>query len=94
VTTDERMERLIQLFDDLDDLFAPAFIVLTQWHWLRGCTVLGLAVCIAQVAGSWSLAVVLALPALPVADLMRARMRRLAAVGLLRPALGLLDSRS
>lgn len=74
------MERLIQLLDDLDDLFAPVFAILTRVHWLRGIAVLTLMLLFASAGASWSLAVMLTLPALPLADLARRRVRRLSAV--------------
>jgi hypothetical protein len=71
------MERLIQLFDDLDDLLAPSVAILTRVHWLRGLAVLTLMLVLTEGVGvSWPLAFMLALPVPPLADLAHARLRR------------------
>jgi hypothetical protein len=88
------MERLIQLLDDLDDLLAPAFTVLTRRHWLRGGATLALIVLIAQAGGSWPLGTMVGLPVFPLADLARKRVRRLASAGFQLPAFVSLGSRS
>jgi len=86
------MERLIQLLDDLDDLLAPAFVILTRVHWLRGMAAVILMLLISGAGASWPLAAMLALPALPLADLVRSRVRRLSA-NLQLPGRVSLDSR-
>jgi hypothetical protein len=72
------MERLIQLLDDLDDLLSPALAFASSGHWLRGAVLAVLTVLLARAAGSWPLALVLALAALPAAELLVPRLRRLA----------------
>jgi len=58
---------------------------------LNVCALIALIV---QAGGSWPLAAMLALPVLPIIDLARTRVRRLASAGLERPTLVGLDSRS
>ena len=72
------MERLIQLYDDLDDLICPAFVALTHRHWLRGAALLTLVMVLYRAGAPWALAALLALPALPLGDLVlrHARQRR------------------
>jgi hypothetical protein len=73
------MERLILLLDDLDDLLTPAFSVVTRSQWLRSAGVIALIALIAGVGAPWPVATMLALPALPLADLARAGLRRASA---------------
>jgi hypothetical protein len=80
------MERLIKLLDDLDDLLTPAFSVMTHSEWLRGAAVVALAVLITGVGAPWPVATMLALPALPLADLAHTRLRRASASPLRVPA--------
>lgn len=88
------MERLIQLLDDLDDLLTPAFSVVTHSQWLRGAGVVALIVLITGAGAPWPVATMLALPALPLADLAHARMRRASATTLRLPARFSFDSES
>lgn len=81
------MERLIQLLDDLDDLLAPALAFPTSGQWLRGLAVAALMVLVERAGASWPLAAMLALPALPVAQLAHARVRRLVSDGFQLPTL-------
>jgi hypothetical protein len=88
------MDRLIQLLDDLDDLLSPTLSLVTHAQWLRGAAVLALALLIACTGAPWPLAAMLALPALPLADLAHARLRRVLPSALQMPALLGLESKS
>jgi hypothetical protein len=70
------MHRLMQLFDELDDLVAPAFVVLTERQWLRGAAVIALVLALHACGASWILAGLVALPAFPLGDLVLARTRQ------------------
>jgi hypothetical protein len=82
---DDRMDRLIRLLDDLDDLLSPTFSLVTHAQWLRGAAVLALVLLITRTGASWQLAAMLAMPALPLADLAQSRLRRALPSGLQMP---------
>ena len=88
------MERLILLLDDLDDLLGPAFSVLTHSQWLRVAAVLAVIALVAGAGAPWPVATMLALPALPLADLAHARLRRVRSLRLQAPALLGLEGKS
>jgi hypothetical protein len=87
------MERLIQLLDDLDDLLGPALSVMTHSQWLRCAAVLALAIIVTGAGAPWPVATMLALPALPLADLAHSRLRRAMPSGLRIPAILGLESK-
>jgi hypothetical protein len=70
------MERVIQLFDELDDLLAPALAFPTFGQWLRGFAVVVAMALFASAGSYWTLAAVLSVPALPVALLLHESLRR------------------
>lgn len=88
------MERLILLLDDLDDLLGLAFSVLTHSQWLRGAAVLAMISLVAGAGAPWPIATMLALPALPLADLAREGLRRALPPASRMPALRRLESES
>ncbi len=66
------MYRLMQVLDELDDLIAPAFVVLTERQWLRGAAVIALVLALHGCGASWAVAGLVALPAFPLGDLLLA----------------------
>ena len=88
------MDRLILLLDDLDDLLSPTLSLVTHAQWLRGAAVLALALLITRTGAPWPLAAMLALPALPLADLAHSRLRRALPSTLQMPARLGLESES
>ena len=86
------MERLIQFFDDLDDLLGPLLAIPTPAQWVRAAGVIAAMAFTVGYGTSSPLAAMLVLPALPAAQLVHERVRRLAAPGLQMPALARFES--
>lgn len=72
----KRMYRLMQVFDELDDLIAPAFVVLTERQWLRGAAVIAIVLALHGCGVSWTVSGLVALPAFPLGDLLLAYARQ------------------